>query len=781
MRNFFLFVTFLVLISRLAAQNSGDSVFDTDILHEVRLTFDQPNYWAMMVENFESNFDGVVPYIMANVEVDGVVVDSIGVRFKGFTSYTYESDKKPIKLDFNEFVPGKRLDGLRKLNLNNSFGDASVQRDAICYNIMRSLGVKAPRTAHTRVYINDEYWGLYLLVEQVDKEFVQNNFTNNDGNLYKNKGWSHFEWNGPNHNAYHPPFELKTNEDEPDWAGFVNLMNVLNNGSDADIADAFSTIFNIDLYLKVLAVDVATNNWDSYLEHGRNWYIYEDDVTGMFHWIPWDYNFALGGTFSFDSGDECEIFPNFYEVRDGSTTIQFYEDAFAFGDLSFFWNFGDGETSDKANPVHMYAEHGIYTVCVDFIQDEDCIETLCKDVNTNDSQSDCSVLQDGSCPHPFGSTFVQTLNINPTCCNNWSEDCEEIYSWFSGDEGGFEFSIDQSSNTGVLINRLLKDPKVKERYYTVFCDLMNHVMTSDHLFPIIDHNYNLIDASVQEDPNFLFSYSSFAEISGSEDGSLKELLSDRIDDLQEELVALHTCPEADDYVDAGDIVINEFLASNSEATKISDTDGEYDDWIELFNNSDETVNLSGLYLSDDDTAPLKWKLPYGTQLRAEEYLIIWADQDSIQFGLHANFKLPKAGGKIVLSNSDGTTIDEVTYPEQTTNIAYARIPNGVGDFVEQQATHAYNNEVVSKTEDLESLAARVFPNPVDSELTIEVEGRVSSIRVLIRTIDGRLLLDRVVLGSQTSIDVSGLSGGTYFLEIVDELGRRKQDKIVVVR
>ena len=150
-------------------------MYDNSILHEIRFEFTQSNYWNILKANYEQNADpfDTKPYLMGKVTIDGEEVDSVGVRFKGFTSYPYDSDKKPIKIDFNEFVPGKRYDGLRKLNLNNSTGDPSMQRDFVCYDLMRSIGVKAPRVSFSKVYFNDVYWGLYQTIEQVDQEFYK--------------------------------------------------------------------------------------------------------------------------------------------------------------------------------------------------------------------------------------------------------------------------------------------------------------------------------------------------------------------------------------------------------------------------------------------------------------------------------------------------------------------------------------------------------------------------------------------------------------------------------
>jgi len=262
---------------QLHAQN-GDKIFDHEILHEINFEFTQSNYWTTLVNNFESNFDPSipVPYLLGNVTIDGELVDSVGVRFKGFTSYPYDSNKKPIKIDFNEFVRGKRFDGLRKLNLHIGYGDASLHRDVLAYRLMRDMGVHAPRTSWARVSFNGQYWGLYQIIEQVDREFLNRNFGETEGNLFKNKGWSHLEWEGDTPEIYQQNIELKTNEEENDWSGFMEFVTVLNNSTDAEFKEEIEKTFNVELFLKTLAVDVATNNWDSYVEHGRNYYMYED-------------------------------------------------------------------------------------------------------------------------------------------------------------------------------------------------------------------------------------------------------------------------------------------------------------------------------------------------------------------------------------------------------------------------------------------------------------------------------------------------------------------------
>ena len=126
------------------------------------------------------------------------------------------------------------------------------------------------------------------------------------------------------------------------------------------------------------------------------------------------------------------------------------------------------------------------------------------------------------------------------------------------------------------------------------------------------------------------------------------------------------------------VVINEVMPKNTSTA--ADQNGEYDDWIELFNLTSATIDLSGYYLSDTKKDVTKWKFPEKTSILSNGYLIIWADNDTLETGLHANFKLSASGEEAILSNRQKTVIDKVTFPAQTLELTYSRIPNGIGDF-----------------------------------------------------------------------------------------------------
>jgi len=131
------------------------------------------------------------------------------------------------------------------------------------------------------------------------------------------------------------------------------------------------------------------------------------------------------------------------------------------------------------------------------------------------------------------------------------------------------------------------------------------------------------------------------------------------------------------------LVINEFMASNNNS--IQDSEGQFDDWIEIYNSGNDSVDIGGMYLTDDLSNPTKWQFPINeaalTTIEPGGYLLIWADGDISDSGLHANFKLDAEGEEIGLFKSDGITmLDSVVFGKQTGDISYGRFPDGADDW-----------------------------------------------------------------------------------------------------
>ncbi|MBJ96185.1 MAG: hypothetical protein CMP23_17115 [Rickettsiales bacterium] len=128
-----------------------------------------------------------------------------------------------------------------------------------------------------------------------------------------------------------------------------------------------------------------------------------------------------------------------------------------------------------------------------------------------------------------------------------------------------------------------------------------------------------------------------------------------------------------------DLLLNELMASND--TVIVDELGEFDDWLELVNRGEETIELGGWALSGGSrSAAQPFVLAAGTELAAGAYLVIWADDDVDQGALHTDFKLSKEGETLALYRPDGSVADSVTFPAQQTDMSWARQPDGSGEW-----------------------------------------------------------------------------------------------------
>jgi hypothetical protein len=156
------------------------------------------------------------------------------------------------------------------------------------------------------------------------------------------------------------------------------------------------------------------------------------------------------------------------------------------------------------------------------------------------------------------------------------------------------------------------------------------------------------------------------------------------------LIFTYSCIKKSSYPELN-LSINELMPVN--INTVTDQNGEYDDWIELYNRSSEPVDLTGFFLTDSPGKLNKWQFPAGTSISGNAFLIVWVDGDTLQNGLHTNFKLSSAGEKIVFSNSDMLIIDEVRYPAQTLPLTYSRNPDGTGPFVWQEPTFNASNNI----------------------------------------------------------------------------------------
>ncbi|MBI3236032.1 MAG: CotH kinase family protein, partial [Bacteroidetes bacterium] len=266
----------------------------------MRIQIDIPQWFDTLTNDYQLSQKDAVLYPEVSrkcfLTFDGVPVDTIGIRQRGNSSNKFNTVKfkKPFKLEIDAFKNIK-LDGLKNINLNNCTDDPSFVREALCYNLVREQGLLAPQTSYAKVYINDQFWGLYMLVENIDKTYLKDQFggSGNNGNLYKTAqtGQAYMNRISPLDTAFrlHTGLELKTNEDLNDWSRLANFFDLLHNYEAPYFKDSLSKVFDVTAYLKLLCIEKLVYSWDSYWANGNNYYLYEHP-DGSIKWISWDMN-----------------------------------------------------------------------------------------------------------------------------------------------------------------------------------------------------------------------------------------------------------------------------------------------------------------------------------------------------------------------------------------------------------------------------------------------------------------------------------------------------------
>ncbi len=209
------------------------------------------------------------------------------------------------------------------------------------------------------------------------------------------------------------------------------------------------------------------------------------------------------------------------------------------------------------------------------------------------------------------------------------------------------------------------------------------------------------------------------------------------------------------------VVINELMASN--LTTVQDNYGEFDDWIELFNNTDTDFDLSGYFLSDNPANLDKWEMPEGTIIPANGYAIFWADEDSAQGPNHCNFKLSASGELLMLLDPQQEIIDSVHFGPQLTDMSYARVPNGIGNFVIKVPTFNASNSSLSIIEEPKQMILNVFPNPADDFLQINFSFPRSETWFEITDARGKLVYKNEIQ-AETRVNISSWPAGFYLLQ-----------------
>ncbi|MCF8237837.1 MAG: CotH kinase family protein [Saprospiraceae bacterium] len=272
-------------------------------LYELRIQFDD-KHWENRLKAYKSTDRR--DKISATIWFDNIKLDSVGIRFKGNSSFNnvknQGSRKLPFSLDAGEFIKDAQFPiGYDHLKLSNGFRDPSYLRDILSYFIAREY-MPAPESAMARVYVNNEYFGVYTLTQDIDKYFLDSWFDEKKGVFFKcDPDWDEvvqldgcregqncsLEDLGPDIKCYDGRYEMKS---DTGWESLIQLVHQLNNPT-----VQLDSILDIDLTLWMLAFNNVLVNLDSYsglLCH--NFYLYQRK-DGRFVPLIWDLNLSFGG------------------------------------------------------------------------------------------------------------------------------------------------------------------------------------------------------------------------------------------------------------------------------------------------------------------------------------------------------------------------------------------------------------------------------------------------------------------------------------------------------
>ena len=691
MKKYMILGIFLSIIAPLYSQ----SFYDINTINTIEITFEESN-WDALLDQLVNN--GEEERLMGSVNINGQVFDSVGVRYKGNSSYNSNQVKNPLNIKLDYIINDQEIEGFGTLKLSNVYKDPTFVREVMSYEIARKY-FPAGLSNYTNVYINGTHLGLYTSDQDVDKFFMRTHFGSDENMRMKGEiesgvppgqmggVWEYF---GSDSSDYFGVYTLESNYG---WNEMVSFLDTLNN-----VNEEVENVLNMDRHLWFLAFQNLLVNLDGPINNPQNYYVYKDD-NGRMNPIPWDLNESFGVFTMLQSGgpqstSQLQQLDPFVNLNNSDYPI-----------ISKVLN---NETYRKMYVAHMktileenfsndwYYERALE---IQYLIDADVQADANKFYSYANFISNINNAVGGGPNSVIGITQLMDARINYI----------ESYTDFQYSPpqiGDIAFSPEQvTPNSQVWFTAEVEDATqvilaYRNRTYQRFTNL-----------PMFDDGNH--------------------EDGAANDGIYGVLLEVGSTDVQyyfyaENMDASAFLPVRAEYEFysievTGDLVINELMADNENA--VADQDGEFDDWIELYNNSNTAINLDGYYLSDNAADPGQWAFP-DTTILAGDYLIIWADKDIDQFGLHADFKLSASGEGLFLSDADMNLLDQISFLQQKADTSYGRIPNGRGHFEEMLPTFGEENQaLITAVEEIpEDHATFVLeqnsPNPFSQETTI---------------------------------------------------------------
>jgi hypothetical protein len=294
---------------RLFATDDSLYIWDPNAIHTFEIEI-PPESWGPI--NAEAVAPGCVQferqYHTGTLRFEGQVFDGVGIRAKGGCGSSRDLNGKAafkVNLEWDDpAVPGcppsRRLYGLKNLTFNNGIQDSTGIHERMAYRYYLAAGVVAPRAVNARLEVNGEYWGLYILVETIDRPFIKRWFPNSRGMMYEGSYWCDLvEENVPLQLDGETCFQREfvpgecdgppdPGDDAQDWELLRQLTQRIAAIPPGGLFTALPSFFEFDALLTMAAVESVVAHWDGYpWELNNNYRVYHDPVLDRWTMIPW--------------------------------------------------------------------------------------------------------------------------------------------------------------------------------------------------------------------------------------------------------------------------------------------------------------------------------------------------------------------------------------------------------------------------------------------------------------------------------------------------------------
>lgn len=719
MKNLFsIFLICLFFSSNIFYSQKDDSwkVYDDTEVAVIKITMNE-NDLTFMYDNPDSDSMHLASVHFKNSQIDEMV-DSVGIRIRGNTSR--KSYKKSLKLSFNTFVDGGEFYDLEKMNLNGEHNDPSIVRSKLSWDFFNEIGVVSTRATHVTVYINEKYYGLYISVEHIDEEFIQKNYDDDSGNLWKCLFGSTLVYMGNNPDLYkfengegERPYSLVTNEKEDDYSQLANLIYQINSSSNPNFEDSVEAIINVNGILKYLATNILVGGWDDYWSLSNNYYLYFNPETKKFDLIPYDYDNTFGVTWwdidwaSVNPYTFAQVYAGQRPLVDNILQRPKYRNLFSHY-LEYYSNiyFGLPAFTTRLNElktmISPYAEIDTFRIpdwgyTFQIFQDS---------FDKNDffytSGGSNAVIIPGSI-----SDFVTERTSSLNSQINYIDHSPIIYD-FKISSTKLQADEELVLTASVFSNKGISSVKAEltinngsPELYTFDFDPVPSAMIIEEA-----DRWTITLPSLGDSKTILLKIIAEDNTGGTTIFPNKPI----------EIITAST-------VASKEVLLSEVMSSNTNT--IADENNEYDDWIEIYNPQASTIDLSDKYLTDKKDDLTKWQIPNGTTIASNQFLLFWCDEDQEQGDNHTNFKISAAGEFLAIVDSDGLSIiDSVTIPSMLEDESFSRTDNNGNWVISTTSTPGTDNiitDVADRSIIKHSFNLSAYPNPFNPTTTIKYE------------------------------------------------------------